>query len=233
MTWTRRIALALVVVAVAAGCGDDGSDDESGLGDLIDVTTTEQETTSTEAAETTTTSEAAPADDVPDGWRLVEGEQLSLALPPEWVDGEQILSDPAFATYLEETFGDAAAAQAAIDQVELIAFEESTLASGFGNNVNALATPLGGATLDQLEQSAVAQLQQVSATVSGTERTSVGGFDALRIDYTIPAGGVDVVGLQYYVLGPDAAAIVTFTATPGTEDPELYRQIAETLRFLD
>jgi hypothetical protein len=88
----------------------------------------------------------------------------------------------------------------------------------FATNLNIIALPAGGMTLDTLEQLNVAQLEAMG-TIAGdvtTERVTLPAGEALHLRYAIKTPGVDGVEIaptvdQYLIVGGDQQFIVTFS----------------------
>ena len=233
----KRLVVALLCVVALAACGDDGDDGPGGGLGALATTTTEaeapEETTTTEAEATTTTTEAADGLDLPDGWREVGNEEFAMGLPEGWIDGEQILEDPELATFLEDVLGGEANARATLAQVDLIAFEETAVSAGFGNNVNVIANPRSPLDeLDTIEPTIESQLAPIGATVTSIERVDGFGGEAMRVEYDYDLEGESLLGYLYFILGEETTAVVTFTASTGSEQPETYADIASTLTFV-
>lgn len=236
MKW-RAIPAALVIVLAAAACGDDdGGDDEGGgLGGLVTTTTAEEveETTTTEddAEATTTTTEAD--DDLPAGWTLYEPGDFTIGLPEGWIDGEELVADPAFAAEVESILGGPEQVEALYSQLDLIAFDRTTFGT-FGTNVNVIVNPRVPAdTIENLEAQVPSQLQTAFAgEVTESTRTEIGGEEALRIVYEYTLQERPLVGVQYYVLGEDQAGVITFTTTADGTPLDDFTPIAESFRLV-
>lgn len=236
MNW-RVIPAALLIVAAAAACGDDdgGGEEGGGLGALVTTTTAEdvEETTTTseEPEETTTTTEGSSSD-LPDGWTLFETSEFSIGLPEGWIDGEEMVSDPAFAEEVESILGGPEQVEALYAQLDMIAFDETTLGS-FGTNVNVIVNPRAPVdTIEGLEAQVPVQLQNAFAgEVTSSTRTEIGGEETLRVVYEYTLQGDPLVGVQYYVLGESQAGVITFTTTAGGTPLDDFTPIAESFRL--
>ena len=88
----------------------------------------------------------------------------------------------------------------------------------FATNLNVIALPSGGMTLDALEQLNVAQLKAMSSLAGDVvqERVTLPAGEALHLRYAIKTPGVDGVEIQptvdqYLIVGGSKQFIVTFS----------------------
>lgn len=237
----RAIPVALLLVAGAAACGDDdGGDEESGLSDLTTTSVADSDETTTtseddEDAETTTTTEADSDADVelPDGWTPVEHDEFTMALPSGWQEANELVEDPEFAAYVDQAMGGEAGLDQMLAQLDVMAVDTETVASGFATNLNVIVNPLNPAdSIDLVEQQVRPALQaQLGAVVTSTERTTIGGEEALRVEYDYDTPQVSLKGLQFYILGEELSGVVTFTAAADAVDHDTWEQIIETFSF--
>lgn len=218
--YARLLAAAAALAFVAAACGDDSDDDP-----VTGSTETTEETTETTADEPTTTEDDGDDAEVPEGWTVIEGDGVAMALPDGW---EGVPMDEAGLTAddLAEALPDQD--RALLEQAEVLiqrggrflAFGE--VQDGFATNVNVLEIPgAGGAPLDDIEEQAQAGLETTGATIGGVDQLELGGWDVVRIDYSMAVGGAagsEVRGLQYYVVSDREAYVITFTGLTLDED---------------
>ncbi|QGG96883.1 hypothetical protein [Actinomarinicola tropica] len=233
MNW-RAIPVALLLVAGAAACGDDDGGEEGGLSDLTttSVEETEETTTTTEAdeEETTTTTEASDTE-APDGWTTVEQSEFTIALPPTWQEASDLIDDPEFGAQMQEIIGSEAQLEQMLAQLDLMAVDTESVASGFATNLNVIVNPASPAdTIETLEQQVAPALSSsMGAEVTTTEAIELGGQEALRVEYDYPQpDGTLLKGLQFYVLGETLSGVITFTSSEDLVDLDAWTEVAET-----
>jgi len=93
------------------------------------------------------------------------------------------------------------------------AVDPTTFDNGFVTNVNVVKVPsVGTGTTDLLSGLVRSQLQSLGATVLDTAAVKLGGAPALRVTYLLPVGGSTLNGTQYYITGPKAAYVLTYSS---------------------
>lgn len=182
------------------------------------------------------------------GWNEVSTSGIALRFPSDWkmID----LARETFEQGADKVFGDdprfaamrsQASAIAEQGMIKLLAFETSTVGSGFGTNCNVVITDTPGQVT--LEQIAEATVQQISPMVAaGTQPRleyhplNSGNVAVIRSEIkppnpTVPA----LVSFAFLNLKGSRLAAVTFTA-PVTDETHI-RMIADqvmgTFRFTD
>jgi hypothetical protein len=217
-----RALTALVALAfVAAACGEEADDDP-----LASASTEADGGGGEDGSDAEDGGD--PGDDegadVPDGWKVVEGDGVSLAVPEDWVDvpiedfamGEEELREA-----MPEA--DDAMLQQAASVVQqggvLLAFGPPE--DGFTDNVNILALPVP-ASIEQLEAEAELGMEQVGADVGSMERVELPVGEAVRVRYSAefqsPDGPYVVEGVQFYVPAGDETYVLTVSATSDPDD---------------
>ena len=219
------VLVALVAAAVLLLGGDDGDDDDV----VSSTTTTEAEpddTTTTEPDDegSTTTTEADDAD-VPDGFQLVEGDGISLAIPEDWV---QIDASDAELTPEELAELDPGADAALLEQ-GLAAFRQgavlvATDVSGeeFADNVNVLAAP-AEIPVDVLESQGEQEIEAVGGEVQEVVQVELPAGEAVRMTYTLDGVAPDgtpftVSGIQHYIPIDGRTYIITVSSDSDPSD---------------
>jgi hypothetical protein len=103
------------------------------------------------------------------------------------------------------------------------AIDEVNATDQFVPNINILASPTGGLTLDMLTQATVGQLQVAFPTMEGElvqEQVTLPSGEATHLSYSLPAGSAGAIDLtfeQYLVVADGTAFIMTVTGQdPGT-----------------
>ncbi len=110
-------------------------------------------------------------------------------------------------------------------------FAASPAPGGFFDNVNVIAFPDAAPTAELLRLGAVAQMEQVGASVLDSGVVELPAGRAVRLEYTISvkgSAGGSVTGVQYYVIGDEETLVVTVTLSPGT-GADLADRMARTL----
>ena len=172
--------------------------------------------------------------DVPDGYALIEGDGVSIAVPEGWeeVPSEDFAMSPeefrtAFPDAPEGMFeqGSAFVEQGAV----LVAFE---VTSGFASNVNIIAAP-GEAPLGVVESQVEAQLGTLGAEIGSIERVELPTGEALRVAYTLDVAAPDgstvpASGVQLYV--PRDGSTFIITVSTGGEADEIAGVAGDTFR---
>ncbi|MFP5255026.1 MAG: hypothetical protein ACLGI8_04155 [Acidimicrobiia bacterium] len=217
----RAFAAALALSLVVAACSDEADEDPLG-------------------GATSTSADGDGVDDggntaaasVPDGWKVVEGDGVSIAVPEEWIDVP--LEDFELGREdLEELMpqADEAMLNQAVGVVQqggvLLAFGPPD--AGFTDNLNILRLPVS-AELDQLEREAELGMEALGAEVHSLDRVELPSGEAIRVSYTAefqsPDGPFSVEGVQLYLPSDGATFVLTVSAV---SDPgELADQMAET-----
>jgi hypothetical protein len=161
---------------------------------------------------------------VPDGYAVIEGDGVSIAVPEDWREVEP--DDFAMSEdELERAFPDAPEGlleqgAASLDQgAALVAFE---VTDDFASNVNILELP-GEAPLGEIEPQVEAQLRALGARIASTTRVGLPIGDALRVSYTVdvatPDGGsVPATGVQLYVPHEGSTYVITVSTDGGADD---------------
>lgn len=215
--FARALVALLALAFVAAACSDEADDDP-----LAGGPTTEAE--GGDGSGSDGAGEEDVEDDLPDGWKVVEGDGVSLAVPEDWVDvpiedfamGEEELREA-----MPEA--DDAMLQQAASVVQqggvLLAFGPPE--DGFTDNVNILALPVP-ASIEQLEAEAELGMEQVGADVRSMERVELPIGESVRVRYSAefqsPDGPYVVEGVQHYVPVGDKTYVLTVSATSDPDD---------------
>lgn len=169
---------------------------------------------------------------VPDGWKLIEGDGVTIAVPEEWIDVP--LEDFAMGREdFEELMPEAD--EAMLNQAAAVVQQGGVLLAfgppedGFTDNLNILRLPVS-AELDQLEREAELGIQALGAEMHSLDRVTLPMGEAIRVRYTAefqsPDGPFSVEGVQLYVPvdGDTFVLTVSAVADPGS----LADQMAET-----
>ena len=215
--FVRALALLVALASVSAACSD-----EADVDPLASDATTEA---GDGGGEDGTGGGRDDGADVPEGWKVVEGDGVSLAVPEDWV-GVPIEDFAMSEDDLREAMPEAddAMLQQAASVVEqggvLLAFGPPE--DGFTDNVNILALPVP-ATIDQLEAEAELGMRQVGADVRSMERVELPAGDAVRVRYSAefqsPDGPYVVEGVQLYVPVGDETYVLTVERDERTGRP--------------
>lgn len=234
---TLRALSAVIVLALgAAACGDEADEDPLG-GDTTTSTTAEVSSGGGDdgGSDGTETTVADPDEaDVPDGWQLVEGDGVSIAVPGGWM-GVPLEDFDLGGEDLQEVLPNAdeallnQAAQVVRQGGVLLAF--GPLDEMFTDNINILAMPIP-ATMSQLEQEARLGMDQLGADVISIDQVELPVGPAVRVEYTLdlqgPDGPATVEGIQFFVPQDRMTYVITVStqADPGAVADDM----AETFR---
>jgi hypothetical protein len=119
------------------------------------------------------------------------------------------------------------------------AIDEVNATDQFVPNVNILATPTGGLTLDMLTQATVGQLRVAFPTMDGElvqEPVTLPSGEATHLSYNLPAGTAGAIALtfhQYLIVGDGTAYIVTVTGQDGAATAAAGEAVAGSFELLD
>ncbi|MGV3759486.1 MAG: hypothetical protein ACO1PW_08085 [Actinomycetota bacterium] len=193
----RALAVVLALSFVAAACGDEADDDPLG-GD----------TTTTEGTADDGDRDGDDGDDsagLPDGWQVIEGEGVAIAVPGDWIDvplEELEMGSEDFRELMPD------ADEALINQAAQVVQQGGVLLSfgppvdDFTDNLNILELPVS-AELDELEREAELGMQAMNADLLSLDRVELPVGEAVRVRYSAefqsPDGPFTVEGVQFYV----------------------------------
>lgn len=228
----RALALVLALPLVAAACSDESDEDPLG-GD----TTTTEERSDGEGTDDGGDDDGGSGDDsVPDGWKVIEGDGVTIAVPDEWVDvplEDFEMGSEDFQELMPE------ADEAMLNQAAAVVQQGGVLLAfgppedGFTDNLNILRLPVE-AELDQLEREAELGMQALGAEMHSLDRVELPMGEAIRVSYTAefqsPEGPFSVEGVQLYVPVEGATFVLTISAV---EDPgDLADEMAQTFEVV-
>lgn len=241
MNTTRRarslaaIAAATTLALSACGGGDeDSSDETSSATSSSQSETTEEspeeeapeeteEETQTEEEESTDTESEDSADtdeSSSDGSVTASKSGVSFEVPDGWtsVNPSDILNNSGDAPKALEDMAKAQGTDADTllqnlsRSVDVMVIGETR--NNFADNINVVASPTAPTEADLKSQ-----LEQIGATVKGTEKVDTPLGSSLDSTYTLPAGGVTVHGRMIAIPTDQGAALVTVsTSDAGTSD---------------
>ena len=191
-------------------------------------------TSSSQSTESTIDVDGGAAVEVPDGYALIEGEGVSIAVPEDW---QEIAPDD-FAMSAEEyaeAFPDAP--EGMFEQGSMLVDRGAVLAAfgltdDFSSNVNILNAP-GEAPLGVVEDQVGSELSSFGAEGLSFDRVDLPAGEALRVEYTLdvalPDGrSLPASGVQYYVPFDGRTYIVTVSTRDQID--ELAEIMADTFR---
>lgn len=225
----RAVSTVLALSVVVAACSDEVDEDPLGAG----TATTEQRSDA----------DGGGSDDggliggeVPDGWKVVDGDGVRIAVPDAWIDVP--LEDLQMGSEdFQELMPDAD--EAMLNQAAAVVQQGGVLLAfgppedGFTDNLNILQLPVATG-LDQLEREAELGMQALGAEMHSLDRVELPAGGAIRVSYTAgfqsPDGPFSVEGVQLYVPVDDATFVITVSAVA---DPgELADQMAATFEVV-
>jgi hypothetical protein len=159
-----------------------------------------------------------------EGWQRVEGNHVSLELPPTWFGGDLLNNPDALADAITALGPEYAQFSQLFaqnpDLMRLIAFDQESPA-GFLTNVNVLQQEMGLAlTLESYLDIAIPQLP-TNLIVDENEIVEVNGREVARliISADFPAGSVRI--LQYSMIRDTTLWVVTYTSSASAFEDHL------------
>jgi|GEM_PF-6318565 len=215
----RALAAVLALSVVAAACSDETEDDPLGG----DTTTTEERSSDDGGATDDGGSEGAEVE-VPDGWQVIEGDGVSIAVPDEWIDvplEEFEMGSEDFQELMPE------ADEAMLNQAAQVVQQGGVLLAfgppvdDFTDNLNILELPVR-AELDQLEREAQLGMDALGAEMRSLDRVELPAGDAIRVRYSAefqsPEGPFTVEGVQFYIPVDGATYVLTISTVADPDD---------------
>jgi hypothetical protein len=209
----------LALSVVAAACSDETEDDPLGG----DTTTTEERSSDDGGATDDGGSEGAEVE-VPDGWQVIEGDGVSIAVPDEWIDvplEEFEMGSEDFQELMPE------ADEAMLNQAAQVVQQGGVLLAfgppvdDFTDNLNILELPVR-AELDQLEREAQLGMDALGAEMRSLDRVELPAGDAIRVRYSAefqsPEGPFTVEGVQFYIPVDGATYVLTISTVADPDD---------------
>jgi hypothetical protein len=170
---------------------------------------------------------------VPEGFALVEGDGVSMAVPAGW---RQIDPDELDTDVLDDAFPDASTeldepgATPSEQGVVLVAMDGDD--PPYTANVNIVSVPMQ-VSLAELTGVAEAQLRPLGAQINAIERAHLPVGDAVRVAYTVPVALPDgtsatAAGVQHHI--PLDGRTYTITTSSMGDPGELADEMAATFR---
>ncbi|WP_228942209.1 hypothetical protein [Nocardioides sp. Leaf374] len=206
--------VALCLALVATGCSSDDSADGPSESS---PETSAASSPSASASEPSETSE--PDTDTETDTQEVATDQVAFDVPGSWVtvdaaeafSGDDATEDPVVQDLAERLGVTPEQAVQTFAQMDLIVTSDGERDAGVLTNLNVVHVPGALPT----ESAARAELKQIGATITSIEAVETGAGDALRVAYTLEAGGGQV---RSQALAVDVdGQLVTITVTAGTE----------------
>ena len=235
--WTRLPVLFVILIAalLLTGCPAP-----------VPPTPTVVPASPTPASPTPATPTPTPAPTAPAGWTAHQSGDVTISLPVDWEVLALTQGDlqAVFAEYqksnpeLAKIIGSAEALQG----VALWAFRTAGgTDTAFADNLNIRRSPLGSqkiTTMDEVLPAIIDQYRQLGFEVGVTETNlQIGGYPAAHLAYSYPIVLADdtttkLNGQQYLVATPTDLWILSYSATPGSEDvlKPVFEQSAESFR---
>ncbi len=165
-------------------------------------------------------SEAPQAD-----WQLIQGNGISLYLPPSYIGGNPetdldeireglIAINPEYEQRVEQIEQNAG-------DIALMAFESEQPQQGFLTNVNITSTEAEEATLEEYIEAITTQLSQIYTIEDSNSAITVGEYPAGKITASIEAPDATVKQLFYIIQDESTFWIVTYATTSDAFDERL------------
>ncbi|GAA2006273.1 hypothetical protein [Nocardioides kribbensis] len=209
--------VALCLALVAAGCSSDDTAEQSA--DSPAATAAESPAESTAAASPSADASEPSEPDTDTDTQEVATDQVAFDVPASWVtvdaaeafSGDDATEDPVVQDLAARLGVTPEQAVQTFAQMDLIVTSDGERDAGVLTNLNVVHFPGALPT----ESAARAELRQIGATITSIEAVETGAGDALRVAYTLEAGGGQV---RSQALAVDVdGQLVTITVTAGTE----------------
>ncbi|MEQ4521474.1 hypothetical protein [Nocardioides kribbensis] len=213
--------VALCLALVAAGCSSDDTAEQSAekSADSPAATAAESPAESTAAASPSADASEPSEPDTDTDTQEVATDQVAFDVPASWVtvdaaeafSGDDATEDPVVQDLAARLGVTPEQAVQTFAQMDLIVTSDGERDAGVLTNLNVVHFPGALPT----ESAARAELRQIGATITSIEAVETGAGDALRVAYTLEAGGGQV---RSQALAVDVdGQLVTITVTAGTE----------------
>ena len=212
MTRSRRAALALPTVLAAlllAGCS---GDDDSPVDDVeVESTPDAGESVGTDLV----------SFELPEGWAVLDSDQ---AREKAGSDANPMLEELSDRMGMTE---DQLAAQ--MEAIELFAAAPGGAVDGFLTNVNVIEQPMPPGGLPDPE-AIRPDLMTFADEVGDIEAVETGGgLDALRAEYVVASGDLEIQGEQLYVEVEDELVIISISAARAEDTAEIADLVEQSL----
>lgn len=192
---------------------------------------TEEESTDTESEESEESENSAETDESSsDGSVTASKSGVSFDAPDGWtsVDPADILNNSGDAPKALEDMAKAQGTdadtllQSLAQSVDVMIIGETR--NNFADNINVVASPTAPTEADLKSQ-----LEQIGATVKGTEKVDTPLGSSLDSTYTLPAGGVTVQGRMLAIPTDQGAAIITISTSDAGTSAELAKAVLDSV----
>lgn len=227
---TRSLAVLAATTLALSACGG-GGDDDSATEKSSSSTTQSESSQETAASEESAASEEGSGESAASGGSKVTATQsgVSFQVPDGWegVDPQKLLNSGETPKALK----DMAEAQGMEPDAFLQQISQSLdlmvvgpTKNDFADNVNVIRQPAMPSTA-----ASKAQLEQIGASVSGTEKVDTALGAAQDTTYTLPAQGTTVHGRSLAVPTADGAVAITVSSSDAAEADKVATQILESI----
>lgn len=211
--------VALCLALVAAGCSSDDTAEQSAEKSADSPAATAAESPAESTAAASPSADASEPSEPDTDTQEVATDQVAFDVPASWVtvdaaeafSGDDATEDPVVQDLAARLGVTPEQAVQTFAQMDLIVTSDGERDAGVLTNLNVVHFPGALPT----ESAARAELRQIGATVTSIEAVETGAGDALRVAYTLEAGGGQV---RSQALAVDVdGQLVTITVTAGTE----------------
>lgn len=210
---------ALCLALAAAGCSSDDSAEQSAEKSADSPAATAAESPADSTAAASPSADASEPSEPDTDTQEVATDQVAFDVPASWVtvdaaeafSGDDATEDPVVQDLAARLGVTPEQAVQTFAQMDLIVTSDGERDAGVLTNLNVVHFPGALPT----ESAARAELRQIGATITSIEAVETGAGDALRVAYTLEAGGGQV---RSQALAVDVdGQLVTITVTAGTE----------------
>lgn len=211
--------VALCLALVAAGCSSDDTAEQSAEKSADSPAATAAESPAESTAAASPSADASEPSEPDTDTQEVATDQVAFDVPASWVtidaaeafSGDDATEDPVVQDLAARLGVTPEQAVQTFAQMDLIVTSDGERDAGVLTNLNVVHFPGALPT----ESAARAELRQIGATVTSIKAVETGVGDALRVAYTLEAGGGQV---RSQALAVDVdGQLVTITVTAGTE----------------
>lgn len=214
-----RRAVTLMIAALLTACTASDQNlstaTSPGVVTIPTITTTTLPAPASIPAEPSTTAKA----EIPEGWIVFEGAEISIAAPPSWIDASDLAEDPAAITELDDevlasrlaTIGETTLAA-----VDLLLIDEPAPTTNSPTIMDAIVVPVDPLTdLVAVERIITAQIDASPWNLLAASTSDVAGVETLVLDYALTLETGETPARQYHQIRAGDLLSLTFIGEEG------------------